>query len=309
VPRAAWLALLCVAALSCACSEDLPVEPIDLSRREAVDLLREDQAVTYAYLPQYAHRVSYRRHHLLIEYLRQQTGIAIRQLFPDTFDEHMRQVQQGKVDISFTNPFVYVKMARRSGNRAFAQVIEELGQKDFRGQIICRADNAEIRTVADLRGKRVIAVDPSSAGGYLYPMGFLSSQGITERDLAEIAFAPGPGGKQEKVVLAVHAGQYDAGMIREGTLAVAAETVNVAEIRVVASSPWLPGWVFSARRDVDPEVVAKITTALLALSYDQPEQRRILDMAEAKGFAASDDASFDRVRELMASLNLEPQHY
>ena len=35
----------------------------------------------------------------------------IKQVFPDTFDEHMRMVGQGKIDISFSNPFVYVGLA------------------------------------------------------------------------------------------------------------------------------------------------------------------------------------------------------
>lgn len=290
------------------CSDDPPAIPIDLNRREAIDLRRDENALTYAYLPQYAHRVSYRRQHQLLDYLRQQTGMSIRQVFPDTFDEHMRLVQQGKVDISFTNPFVYVKMAQRLGNRAFAQVVEDYGQNRFRGQIICRADNPVIRTVEDLRGKRLIAVDPSSAGGYLYPMGFLLSQGISEQDLAEIAFAPGPGGKQEKVVLAVHAGRFDAGMIREGTLKVVADKINVAQIRILANSAWYPGWVLSSRKELDPLVVRRIGEALQALSYDLPAHRQLLDLADAKGFIAIEDAAFDSVRELMAQLNISPDN-
>jgi phosphonate transport system substrate-binding protein len=299
-----WAAAI-VALWIAGCSDERAT-PIDLSRREAIDLRREETAVTYAYLPQYAHRVSYRRQHQLLEYLRRQTGLELRQVFPDTFDEHMRLVQQGKVDISFTNPFVYVKMARRFGNLAFAQVVEVYGQNRFRGQIICRADNPAIQGVADLRGKRIIAVDPSSAGGYLYPLGYLKGHGIAPQDLAEIAFAPGPGGKQEKVVLAVHAGRFDAGMIREGTLNVVADKLDLAQIRILASSDWYPGWVLSSRRGLDPQVSRRIGEALQALSYEREDHRRLLDLADAKGFIPTDDGAFDSVRELMGQLELSP---
>ena len=84
----------------------------------------------------------------------------------------MRMVGLGKIDISFSNPLVYVLMAEKGCARAFAQAIEQNGRTTFRGQIICRTDNRDIQTVADCSGKRWIAVDPGSAGGFLYPMGF-----------------------------------------------------------------------------------------------------------------------------------------
>jgi phosphonate transport system substrate-binding protein len=134
------------------------------------------------------------------------------------------------------------------------------------------------------------------------------SQGIAAGDLAEIAFAPGPGGKQEKVVLAVHTGRYDAGMIREGTLNVVADKINLAMIRILASSAWYPGWVLSSRRDLDPVVTQKVGAALQALSYELPPHRQLLDLADAKGFIAIEDAAFDSVRELMAQLDIAPDN-
>jgi phosphonate transport system substrate-binding protein len=41
-------------------------------------------------------------------------------------------------------------------------------------------------------------VDPTSAGGYLYALGEFYDHGIRREDFAEIAFAPGPGAKQER---------------------------------------------------------------------------------------------------------------
>ena len=56
------------------------------------------------------------------------TGLTVRQVFPDTFDEHVNMVGRGEIDISFSNPFVYVKIADRYGARAFARVVETAGQ-------------------------------------------------------------------------------------------------------------------------------------------------------------------------------------
>lgn len=295
---AALLAIWLFVVAAAGCSNEEPPLKVDLSVREEVSIRLDPDAVTYAYLPQFSHTVSFRRHHQLIQYLSAATGRSFRQVFPDTFDEHMRMVGQGKIQISFSNPFVYVRIAKRYGARAFARVIEANGREFFRGEIICRADNRAIQRLTDVRGRRWIAVDHRSAGGFLFPLGLFLTNGIRPEDFAEIAFAPGPGGKQEKVVLAVHAGQFDVGTIREGALTVVADKINPEAIRVVARTPWYPGWVFAAGRRLEPELVGAVQAALTALSPERPAHRSILDAARITRVIPADDGDFRSVREL-----------
>jgi len=298
------LCALVLAVILTGCEDPEQVKKIDLTKREEITFRPRPVEVTYAYLPQYSHSLSYQRHHLLVEYLSEATGLTMRQVFPDTFDEHMNMVAQGQIDISFSNPFIYVKMAQKSGAEAFARVVEASG-KNFRGQIISRKGNAEIKTLADVRGKRWLAVDPSSAGGYLFPLGHFIENGISREDFAEVAFAPGPGGKQEKVVLGVASGQYDVGSIREGTLQLMSDKVDLSQIRVLAETRWYPGWVYSSRKGLNPEIVRKIRTAMLALSPDNPTHRPILENAGITAIIPSQDADFDPVRLLATSIGLE----
>lgn len=290
------LVIICLGLL--ACGEDEPRKRVDLSKVRDLPVAKPEEAITYAYLPQYAHTVSYQRHHLVMDYLNRTTGLKIRQVFPDTFDEHMNMVGRGLIDITFSNPFIYVKIADRYGAQAFARVVEAGGQENFRGLIICRADNQEIKTLADLRGKRLIAVDPTSAGGYLYPWGLILESGLREGDFAEIAFAPGPGGKQEKVVMAVYSGKYDVGLIREGTLEIVKDKIELTQMRILAYSHWYPGWVYASRRGFDPEKLARIKAALLALDYHNPEHRQILENAGFIGIIPAKDGDFLSVRRL-----------
>ena len=288
------------------CFDEEPVQKIDFSKRVPAHYAQEEgDVITYAYLPQYSHTMSYQRHYPLLEYLRKETGLKIKQVFPDTFDEHMRMVGQGKIDISFSNPFVYVKIAQNYGSLAFAQILEVYGRKNFRGQIICRADNQELKTLKDCKGKRWIAVDPSSAGGYLYPLKHFYDNGLTRQDFSEIAFSPGPGGKQEKVVLAVYAGKYDIGSIREGTLNVVADKIDISRIRVIAHSAWYPGWVYAFRKGLDVRSITKLKEALFRLRYDHPGHRKILAAADIVGVVPSDDSDFDAVRDLITTLGMD----
>ena len=290
--------------LSVGCSEDEPAIKVDLSKKEQVSLKEEADVITYAYLPQYSHTVSYQRHHMLVEYLRKETGLNIKQIFPDTFEQHMKMVGQGKIDISYSNPFIYAKIAHRYGARAFARIAEIYNQENFRGQIICRADNRFIKTIANCRGKSWLAVDSTSAGGYLYPLGYFIAHGIQKTDFSEIAFAPGPGGKQEKVVLAVYAGKYDVGTIREGTLNVVADKIDINEIRVIANTRWYPGWVYAARAGLEPKIVKKIRKALLKLDFNQKEYQQILEAADFVKVIPSENRDFNPVRELAARVGI-----
>jgi phosphonate transport system substrate-binding protein len=302
--RIGVLLLFAALLLLSGCGDDEPVIRVDLSKRAKLVAPLRKEAITYAYLPQYSHTISFKRHRALLEYLRETTGLPLRQIFPDTFDEHIKMVERGEIDISFSNPFVYIQLAR-AGATAFARIIEPSGKPDFRGQIICRRDNPTIKTIEDCRNKRWIAVDPGSAGGFLFPLGLFFDHGINIEDFAEVDFALGPGGKQEKVVLAVHAGAYDIGTIRKGALNVVAGKIDLGDILVLAETRPYPGWVYSARKDLDPTVISAMAEAMFALSADNDDQRRILDAAGMGGIIPARDSDYDPVRELAYKLDID----
>ncbi len=302
--RLCVLLLLAALLLLSGCGDDEPVIRVDLSKRAKLVAPLRKEAITYAYLPQYSHTISFKRHRALLEYLRETTGLPLRQIFPDTFDEHIKMVERGEIDVSFSNPFVYIQLAR-SGATAFARIIEPSGKPDFRGQIICRRDNPTIKTIEDCRNKRWIAVDPGSAGGFLFPLGLFFDHGINIDDFAEVDFALGPGGKQEKVVLAVHAGAYDIGTIRKGALNVVAGKIDLGDILVLAETRPYPGWVYSARKDLDPTVISAIAEAMFALNADNDDQRRILEAAGMRGIIPARDSDYDPVRELAYKLDID----
>ncbi len=295
--------ILLAAVFLSACGETEEAITISLEKREEIAFTLQVPALTYAYLPQYSHTESFQRHHRLVEYLAEQTGLSIRQVFPDTFDDHIHMFGQGKIDISYSNPFVYVKLANRFGARAMTRIIEEDGRAEFRGQIIARKDNREIKDISDCRGKSWVAVDPSSAGGYLFPLGHFVDHGIHLEDFREVVFS---GGRQENVILGVYAGLHDIGTIREGSLSVVEDKIDIDQIRIIDNTRWYPGWVYAYSPRLSQEAAGQIRDAMLALDPENnPRHREILDAARFIGFVPSDDRDFDPVRELSAKVGLD----
>lgn len=285
------------------CSDEEPVVAVDMTKVESVVPPGDESAITYAYLPQYSHAVSFERHRRLLAYLRSSTGLAIRQIFPDSFSEHIKMVGRGEIDISFSNPLVYISIAG-SGAQAFARAVEPDGGADFQGQVIVRADNPAIRRLEDCRGKRLIAVDPDSAGGFLYPLGLFLEHGIRRSDFREVAFASGSGGKQEAVVLAVHAGAFDVGSIRKGTLNIVRDKIDIGQIRVLAETEPYPGWVYASRSGFDPQYRERIAEAMFALDEHNPDEREILKAAGMVGIIPARDSDYDPIRKLARRLEL-----
>jgi len=288
------------------CSDSEPVAVVDMGKVESMSPPGQESAITYAYLPQYSHSVSFERHRRLLTYLRARTGLPVRQVFPDSFHEHIQMVERGEIDISFSNPLVYISIAK-SGAQAFARVVEPDNGADFQGQIIVRSDNPDIRRLADCRGKRLMAVDPNSAGGYLYPLGLFLDHGIARSDFREIAFASGSGGKQETVVLAVHAGVYDVGTIRKGALDIVRDKIDLGQIRVLAETEAYPGWVYASRAGFNPAHRERIARAMFALDKNRPEDRAILAEAGMVGIIPAKDRDYESIRKLARRLNLSEE--
>lgn len=293
--------LLLIALMLSGCGSDEESVRVDFSKRAELSVPVQKDAITYAYLPQYSHAISYGRHKLLLDYLRDTTGLPFRQVYPDTFDEHVEMVKRGEIDISFSNPLIYLQLAE-TGARAFARIIEPSGQPYFSGEIICRADS-DIKNLQDCRGKRWIAVDRSSAGGFLYPLGMFMDHGLTPDDFPVIEFAPGPGGKQEKVVLAVFAGAFDIGSIRQGTLDLLKDKIDLARIRVLRRTRPYPSWVYAYRKGFPTEQARRIAEALFALSIKRPDDAIILNTARMRGIIPARDSDYDPVRELVARIH------
>lgn len=298
------LVILCIPILLQGCSDEVPVVKVDFSKREPIKVPEPEPALTYAYLPQYSHEVSYARHNPLIQYLAKETGLPMRQVFPDTFEEHIRMVERGEIDISFSNPVVYVKLAEL-GSTAFARIKEPDGRPAFRGQIIVHAQNKAIQKLEDVVGKRWMAVDPYSAGGYLYALGYFLDHGIRPHNFREIAFAPGPGGKQEKAALAVYAGKYDIASVREGALDTVKDKINLQHIRVLAVTPEYPGWVYSARKDMNKKMVSKIAQAMFKLSISKPDEAAILKNARISGIIPATNSDYNAVRTLIHKIEAD----
>ena len=202
-------------------------------------------------------------------------------IVPLGFKELKQAVGDGKIDLALINPSLYVDLEKRYGiNRIATLKNLQLGRSLTRygGVIFSRADNATIKELNDLRGKRFMAVDPTSFGGWQMAWQILKEQNIDPfRDLAALTF----GGTHDTVVMAVMHGEADAGTVRTDTLErMAAEgKIKLSDVTVLGdrnslepSFPLLhstrlyPEWPIAVMPAIPAELSEKIALALLKIA-------------------------------------------
>jgi phosphonate transport system substrate-binding protein len=225
----------------------------------------------------------------LINHLSQELQIPVELLLTDNFASYENKVIKGDVDIGYENPLVYTNVAAKHEVLATAM---QKGRNRFRGLVIVRTD-AEISGLADLKGKTVMMVGKTSAGGYLSQKLSLQENGLdVMRDCTLVEAADN---RQENVIIAVSIGDVDAGFIQEGAYNVADEFIRPNSIKKIAETAWLPNWALSVSKTMPQEQKERIRAAVVKLREDSA----IMKAMELTGFTAATDADYDIIRNLL----------
>ncbi len=225
----------------------------------------------------------------LADYLSRSTGLKITPVLTENFAHYEAEIGKGAIQIGYQNPLVYVNLAKR--HRVLATAVKGKGKNRFRGIIITRPDSA-IRSLADLKGKRIMIVAKTSAGGYLSQKLTLKAEHIdVDRDctLEEAA-----ANRQENVIIAVSIGDVDAGFIRESALHKADKYIAPGSVTVMARTAWLPNWAFSVDRSMPEQDREALRMAILHLD---DRTLRALGLA---GFRPAVDSDYDVIRQVLA---------
>ncbi|MEI6702767.1 MAG: PhnD/SsuA/transferrin family substrate-binding protein [Deltaproteobacteria bacterium] len=203
---------------------------------------------------------------------------------PLTYPEMNTAVADRKIDFVLTNPSHYVLLARRSGLSApLATLAAEIKGKrtsSFGGVIFCRAEQKDINTVQDIKGKTIAVPDTESLGGYQMQAYELKKVGVR---LPQDATLIATGMPHDKVVQAVLSGRADVGFVRSGVLEGNAREgklditqlkilnlQNRPEFPLLISTRLYPDWPFVAMPHIDENLARHVAAALFVLEENSP---------------------------------------
>jgi phosphonate transport system substrate-binding protein len=225
----------------------------------------------------------------LAKYLEKETGSKVTLVIPKDFDAYTAQAIAGEFDIGFTNPFIYVKAKKAAPQIEPLAIASEpnVGTK-LKGVFIVLKES-KIKSIKELKGKRVSFVDQGSAAGYIAQMLELQKVGITKADIT-ISFA----GKPPKVGEAVRDGKADAGGMPESVFK---RLPFEYMLRSIGTTADLPNWALHTTKKTDKATAAKVRDALLKLKPKTSQADRVLQDANLEGFVGTTDKDFDLMRD------------
>lgn len=212
------------------------------------------------------------------------------------------------VDFVITNPGNYVALEMKFGISRIATLDTAQAPSPMRAvgsAVIVRADRQDLRSLADLAGKRVIAVGENAFGGFQVAWREFVQLGIDPfTDFAQLDFVGLP---MHKVIDAVTAGRADAGIVRACTIE-NLTSLPPAGFRVLSprrepdfpcqtSTRLYPDWPIATLRSTPPALAKSVATALLAMPVT------------AEGMSWTVPADYQSVHELFRELQTGPYSY
>jgi len=226
----------------------------------------------------------------LSTYLSQEIGVDVTPVLTENFADYESKLLNETITIGYENPLVYVNVSAR--HEVLATAVKGKGGDKFRGIIITRPDSG-ITKIAALKGKNIMIVGKTSAGGYLSQKLTLKKNGIDVDSDCMLSVAAD--NRQENVIISVSIGDVDAGFIRESALHKADHFIMPGTITSITETAWLPNWAFSVNRRMPQHMKDTIQAAILKL----PRNSNVLQAIGITSFINATDSDYDVMRSLI----------
>lgn len=237
-------------------------------------------------------------------------GIPVKVSVSTDYNTIIEAMQSKKVDVGFLPPNTYVQ-AKEMG---VAEVILQaqrygVNEKDgtptteltdsYKSMILVKADSG-IKSLADLKGKKIAWQNVTSSAGYVYPAVEMKKEGIDpNKDVTSIEMKG-----HDKAVLAVLNGDVDAAAVFQDARNIVKKDVPDIFEKVVPiyfTAP-IPNDTISVRSDMSKDWIAKIQDAFISLGQNEESHKIIFEIYSHEGYVKSDDSHFNSVREYAAAL-------
>lgn len=231
----------------------------------------------------------------LMDYLAQETGKQVEYHESTDYAALIEASIAGKIDVASFSGFTYVTAKNQGAKITPISSITttEGAEPGYFSQAIV-PKGSDIKTVADMKGKKVCFVDPSSTSGYLFP-----SYNLLKNDI-----------DPETDVTAIFAGKHDVSVqkVGEGVECEAGwaedSEVEKSDKVTVIEETMVPGAPIVVSDALPKELVSQISGLLAQVTADEMVEAGI-ESASSDAFRSVffettpvDDAYYDTVRDI-----------
>ena len=259
-----------------------------------------DKVLRVSAIPDEAPTELQRKFAPLGDYLAAQTGMKVVFTPVSDYAAVVESLANGKLDMAWLGGFTFVQAKIRTHGTAIPIVQREEDAKFTSKFITAQAD---IQSLADLKGKSFAFGAPSSTSGSLMPRYFLQQAGLTpEKDFKNVAYS----GAHDATAAFVASGKVQAGVLNASVWdkLVEQKKVDTSKVRVFATTPPYFDYNWTVRGDLDPALIQKLTQAFLQLDPANPQHKEILALQRASKFIPTAKENYDGIEKAALSAGL-----
>jgi len=212
----------------------------------------------------------------------------------DSWEGLAKSLANGETDLALMGPWGYVLANHQAGAQVISTILYD-GKPEYFA-ITVTHPNSGINTLADLKGKTFAFGDKGSTSGYLIPLHYLMTQGITP----ETYFSKVVHTSHQSIEIQVTQGTLDAGadynrnrnaMIEQGL-------IKADQSKIIWTSAPLPNDAFAVSSALasDKVLISRLQAALSEVGDTLKVQPNLLP-PHYTGFVSRDNAFYKPIRD------------
>lgn len=209
----------------------------------------------------------YERYQPMMDYLTRSTQYRFELKISRDYQETIKSLIEGKTGVTAPGDGAVMEAMLLHGAVPILKPLNEEGKPYYRCYFIVPV-NSPLRSLSDLKGKKVAFGSKHSTTGNLIPRYMLEQKGLRIEDLGSLTNLR----NHSTVAREVLKGEYDAGAVRDSV----AKNYLKHGLRILAESDELPSIPLLVRKDAPRELVTAITEALVKLDRNNPDHQKIM---------------------------------
>lgn len=237
--------------------------------------------------------------------LSKELGIPVKVSVSTNYNTIVEAMKSKKVDVGFLPPTAYtlahdqkaadlLLQAQRFGVKEDGSASKELVDS-YKSEILVKKDS-KIKSLKDLKGKKIALQDVTSTAGYTFPLAMLKNEaGINATKDMKIVNVKG----HDQAVISLLNGDVDAAAVfNDARNTVKKDQPNVfKDTTILKLTQAIPNDTISVRPDMDKDFQKKLKKAFIDIAKSKEGHKIISEVYSHEGYTDTKDSNFDIVRE------------
>ena len=242
--------------------------------------------------------------------LSKELDIPVKVSVSTNYNTIVEAMKSKKVDVGFLPPTAYtlahdqkaadvLLQAQRYGVNKDGSNNDKL-VKSYKSQFVVKKDSG-IKSLKDMKGKKIALQDVTSTAGYTYPVAELLKEGLNPINDMKITNVKG----HDQAIIALLNGDVDVAVtFQDARNIVKKDQPNVfKDTEIVELTEDIPNDTISVRSDMDDKFRDKLKKAFKDIAKTKEGHKIVSEVYSHEGYVDSKDSEFDIVREYGKKVN------